>query len=62
MAIETLIIALLRAKTINTSDIYGGALSPVQFGNQNLGVDCIQIASSRNGNGWQDAQIIQNNF
>ncbi|MFN4084251.1 MAG: hypothetical protein ACK4K9_11520 [Bacteroidia bacterium] len=53
--------SLIEIKFINIS-INGGALSPVQLGNQNLGVDCIQIASSRTGNGWQDAQIIQNNF
>ena len=30
--------------------------------NQNLGVDCVQVSSTRTGDDWQDAQIIRNNF
>ncbi len=54
-------LSLIDIKFVNIS-INGGALSSVQTGIQTLGVDCVQIASTRNGGGWQDAQIIRNNF
>lgn len=53
--------SLLEVKFLNMS-INSGALSPIQNGNQNLAIDCIQINSLRNGTGWQDAEIISNNF
>lgn len=53
--------SLLEVKFLNIS-INSGALSPIQNGNQNLAIDCIQINSLRNGTGWQDAEIISNNF
>lgn len=53
--------SLIDIKFVNIS-INGGALSPNQTGNQNLGVDCVQINSNRTGLSWQDAEIIRNNF
>lgn len=54
-------LSLIDVKFVNIS-INGGALSPMQSGNPTLGVDCVQIASIRNGIGWQDAIIVRNNF
>jgi len=50
--------SFLNIKIINTY----GALSPIQFGGGNLGVICTALNSTRGTNGWQDAQIIMNNF
>ena len=54
-------LSLIDIKFINIT-IIGGSLSPVQTGSPTLGVDCVQIASTRTGIGWQDANIIRNNF
>ena len=54
-------LSLIDIKFANIT-INGGCLSPVQNGTQSLGVDCVQIGSSRNGVGWQDVYIIRNNF
>jgi hypothetical protein len=54
-------ISLLDIKFVNIS-INGGALSPIITGNPTLGIDCVRIASIRNGIGWQDAIIVRNNF
>lgn len=54
-------LSLIDIKFANIT-INGGCLSPVQNGTQSLGVDCVQIGSSTNGVGWQDASIIRNNL
>lgn len=54
-------LSLVEIKFVNIA-INGGSLSPVQTGAQTIGVDCVQIASTRTGGGWQDAIIIRNNF
>jgi hypothetical protein len=39
-----------------------GGLSPMQNGNQNLSVICTAVNSTHGPIGWQDSQIIMNNF
>lgn len=53
--------SLIDIKFVNIN-ISGGALSPIQAGSQNLGVECVAINSANGTAGWQDAQIISNNF
>jgi hypothetical protein len=54
-------ISLLEIKLVNIA-IEGGSLSPIQTGSPTIGVDCVQLGSSKTGVGWQDAIIIRNNL
>ncbi len=55
--------SLVNVNFLNTM-VYNtyGALSPIQNGQQNLGVICTALNSVRGSNGWLDSQIILNNF
>lgn len=53
--------SLLDIKFVNTN-VAGGWLSPTQNGNQNLAIDCTAVNSTDGSGGWQDVEIIRNNF